>query len=127
VEYYTRALDIEMEKLGPRHPDVATSLANIGTALNSKGEHDEAVEYYTRALDIQLEKLGPRHPKVATSLNNIGGALGSKGAHDKAVEYFTRALDIQFETLGVHPDTAGLLMNLSQSLTLSRQPQGLCL
>ena len=38
VEYFTRALDIRMEKLGPRHPDVAASLGNIGGALDSKGD-----------------------------------------------------------------------------------------
>ena len=70
-----------------------------------------------------MEKLGPRHPDVATSLGNIGNALNSKGEHDKAVEYLTRALDIRFETLGVHPNTALGLMNLSSSLSRSRQPQ----
>jgi tetratricopeptide (TPR) repeat protein len=123
VEYHTRALDIRMERLGPRHPAVATALGNIGCALMSKGEQDKAVEYFTRALDIKMERLGPRHPQVAASLNNIGLALKSKGEYDKAVEYYTRALDISFATLGSHPDTAKSLFNISASLMRVRQPQ----
>jgi len=113
VEYYTRALDILLERLGPRHPDVATSLGNIGNTLKAKGEHDKALEYFTRALDIYLERLGPRHPHVAISLGSIGCALDDKGERDKAVEYYTRELDIRLERLGPrHPDVATSLNNI---------------
>jgi tetratricopeptide (TPR) repeat protein len=84
----------------PRAKMMAATLNNIGTMLDSKGEHDKAVEYHTRALDIKMERLGPRHPHVASSLSNIGNALDSKGEHDKAVEYHTRALDNYMERLG---------------------------
>jgi len=74
VEYHTRALDIRMERLGPRHPHVAASLNNIGTALWSKGEHDKAVEYHTRALYIRFEILGV-HPQTAILLSNLCDSL----------------------------------------------------
>jgi tetratricopeptide (TPR) repeat protein len=63
-----------MERLGPRHPDVASSLNNIGGALRSKGEHDKAVEYYTRAQDILFETLGS-HPDTASCLFNLSASL----------------------------------------------------
>jgi len=117
VEYYTRALDFNLERLGPRHPDVATSLGCIGDALYAKDEHDKALEYNTRALDIQLERLGPRHPEVATSLCFIGTVFKDKGEHDKAVEYYTRALDIYLERLGPrHPNVAASLGNIGDAL-----------
>jgi tetratricopeptide (TPR) repeat protein len=125
VEYHTRALDICMERLGPRHPHVATLLGNIGSALQFKGEHDKAVEYHTRALDICMERLGPRHPDVAASLNNMGSALEPKGddsEHDKAVEYYTRALDILMERLGPrHPHVATSLSNIGNELESKRE------
>jgi tetratricopeptide (TPR) repeat protein len=117
LEYHTRALDVFLERLGPRHPDVATSLGCIGGALDAKGEHDKAVEYLTRALDIYVERFGPRHPEVAKSLNNIGNALDAKCEHSKAVEYYTHALDIRLERLGPrHPHVAGSLNNIGNSL-----------
>jgi tetratricopeptide (TPR) repeat protein len=63
-----------MERLGPRHPHVASSLNNIGSALQSKGEHDKAMEYFTRALDIRFATLGS-HPDTATCLFNLSDSL----------------------------------------------------
>ena len=104
---------IKRAVLGERHPDVAVSLDNIGSAYNAKGEHDKAIEYHEKALAILRVVLGERHPDVATSLNNIGYAYNAKGEHDKAIEYYEKALAIKRVVLGErHPDVAVSLNNI---------------
>jgi len=85
VEYHTRALDIRIEKLGPRHPEVTESLNNIGSALHSKGKYDQAVEYHTRALDIRLQTLGV-HPYTLLSLSNLSSSFIRCGQPEFAAE-----------------------------------------
>ncbi len=84
---------------GERHPDVAASYNNLGTAEYSKGESDKAIVYFEKALEIRLEVLGERHPSVATSYNNLGAAEYSKGESDKAIVYHKKALEIRLDTI----------------------------
>ena len=107
IEYYQKALKIDLKKLGPEHPDTAIRYNNIGTGYYSKGEYDRAIEYYQKALKIDLKKLGAEHPKIAIRYNNIGEAYRSEGEYDRAIEYYQKALKIDLKKLGAeHPDTA---------------------
>ena len=65
-------LAIQEETLPSNHPDIATSLNNIGLVYSDQGKYDEALEYYKRSLKIYEETLPSNHPDIATSLNNIG-------------------------------------------------------
>ncbi len=62
------------------HPDLATSLNNLGALLEAQGSYGEARVYYERALAMR-ELLYPKdrypqgHPDLATSLNNLGDLL----------------------------------------------------
>ncbi len=69
--FYTRALAIKEEQLGPDHPDVAASLNNMGELLESMGKYEEAVPYYERALAIFKAKLGADHPNSEVVQNNL--------------------------------------------------------
>ena len=71
-EYFERALDIQLEKLGPEHIDVASRYYNLGIEQHDMGNLQQAKEYHERALDIRLKKLGPEHTDVATIYNNLG-------------------------------------------------------
>ncbi|MCG2830821.1 MAG: tetratricopeptide repeat protein, partial [Desulfobacteraceae bacterium] len=42
IEYYQKALEIGIKKLGPEHPNVAGAYNNIGLAYDNKGEYDRA-------------------------------------------------------------------------------------
>jgi tetratricopeptide (TPR) repeat protein len=114
IEYYQKALKIDLKKLGPEHPNVAALYNNIGLAYGSKGEYDRAIEYYQKALKIDLKKLGPEHPGTARVYNNIGEAYDSKGEYDRAIEYFQKALKIGIKRLGKnHPHTKIFQQNLN--------------
>jgi tetratricopeptide (TPR) repeat protein len=40
------------------HPDYASSLSNIGSTYQSKGEYDKALEYYFKSIEIMKIVLG---------------------------------------------------------------------
>ena len=61
--------------LGPKHPDVATSLNNLGWLLGATNRLAEAEPLFRRALAIDEKSFGPEHPDVARDLNNLAGLL----------------------------------------------------
>ncbi|MCP3897019.1 MAG: tetratricopeptide repeat protein, partial [Moraxella sp.] len=79
IEYYEKALAIDIKTYGDQHPDVARDLNNLGSAWNSLGEYDKAIEYYKEALAIDIKDYGDQHPKVATYLSNLSMAWDSLG------------------------------------------------
>ncbi|VVB93817.1 Photosystem I assembly protein Ycf3 [uncultured archaeon] len=113
IGYYEQALSIDKEVYGERHPNVATTLNNIGSAWDALGDSKKAIEYYEQALSIDKEVHGQRHPNVATRLNNIGSAWDALGNSKKAIEYYEQALSIVKEVYGEkHPYTASTLNNI---------------
>ena len=109
------------------HPDLATSLNNLGTLLQAQGAYGEARGYYERALAMQ-QALYPKdryphgHPELATSLNNLGALLQAQGSYGEARGYYERALAMH-EALYPkdrypqgHPELATSLNNLGSLL-----------
>jgi Flp pilus assembly protein TadD len=64
---------------GPDHPEVATSLNNLGVLARRQGRLAEAERLHRRALAIRLAALGPDHPDVAQSQHNLGRTLLDAG------------------------------------------------
>jgi len=111
---YEEMLQILEAKLGPEHPDVATSLNNLAGLYKSMGDYEKALPLYKRALDIREKVLGTQHPSVATTLNNLAGLYKSMGDYEKALPLYQRALDIREKVLGTqHPFVATTLNNLA--------------
>ena len=71
IEYYEKALEIDLEKLGPEHTEVAIRYNNLGVAYQSKGDCDRAIEYYEMALRIALERLGKNDPHTRMFQENL--------------------------------------------------------
>ena len=107
INYYEKALGIQLNKFGEDHPSVATSYNNLGFSCHTKGNYDKAIEYNEKALRIQLNKFGEDHPDIATSYNNLAYTWNRKGIYDKAIEYNEKALKIKLKKLGEdHPNVA---------------------
>ena len=107
--YIQRALAIRETALGPSHPEVATSLNNLGLASQAQGKYAEATGFLQRALAISEKTLGPSHPDVATSLDKDTEALSTKpnASMWKLRGLYRRALAIREKALGpIHPDVA---------------------
>ena len=91
---FARALAINESLYGPSHPEVATSLNNLGLALDCLGEKARAKPLFERALAINEAAYGPSHPKVADTLNNLGRVTHELGDIPQAQALLERALAI---------------------------------
>ena len=94
---------------GSDHPDVATSLMNVGNVLKAMGKYEEALVQHQKSLDIKIRVFGGDHPDVAVSIKNIGIVYHKKGDRAAATEMYTKAYHIFLKVLGPHhPETQGL-------------------
>jgi len=89
-----KALEIRLDKLGNRHPDVAQSYHNIGSALYSQGKYEEAMKMHQKALDIRLEVFGNSHNEVASTYVHMGNVLTNQKQHNNALVWYEQALGI---------------------------------
>ncbi len=60
---------------------MATTLNNIGSVYDNKGEYEKALETYMKCLEIRAKVLGPESIQVATTFNNIGSVYDNKGEY----------------------------------------------
>ena len=110
-------LAILEKRLGPSHSEVATSLSNVGVALQSQGDYAGARPLFERSLAIYEKTLGPDHPSFAIALNNLASLLHSQGDYVSARPLLERSLAIREKVLGPdHPDVANGLNNLATLL-----------
>src|SRR6185295_16824964 len=101
-------------RLGPDHPDVATTLSALANIYATQNRRDEAAATYRRAIAIYEKAYGPDHPFIATALDNLGRTLQAQQKYDDAAQAFLRALAIRNQALGPnHPDTAFILNDLA--------------
>ena len=57
-EYQQRALDMQLDKLGPVHVKVARSYNNLALMYKDLGDFEQTKEYKQRALAIRADKHG---------------------------------------------------------------------
>jgi serine/threonine protein kinase/tetratricopeptide (TPR) repeat protein len=111
---YRQALPLFEQVWGPKHPEVAGVLNNIGLLLLELDRPDDALDSIRRSLAIRETALGPEHPEVGKMLNNLGLALTQAGRTDEAIVSFQQAHALRLRVLGPdHPDVAKPLANLA--------------
>ncbi|MFT3710380.1 MAG: serine/threonine-protein kinase [Archangium sp.] len=97
---FEQVLALQKEHLGAEHPDVASTLNNLGVALVSSGRTQEAVARYEESLVLHEKLEGSEHPNVAVALHNLAVALRRMGQAQVALTTFERALAIRRKALG---------------------------
>ena len=98
------ALAVQEGRLGRGHPEVGTTLNNLGSELLVKGRLAEAEAVQRRSLAILETTLGPRHVRTGLSASNLGDILQAAGK--PAGEAYERAWTIFNAQLGAkHPWT----------------------
>ena len=122
VSFFERALAIKEQvyQETPNHPDIASTLNNLGAAWRALGDAKQAVSFYQRALAIkeQVYQETPNHPDIASTLNNLGAAWRALGDAKQAVSFFERALAMReqvYKETPNHPDIASTLNNLGNA------------
>lgn len=103
---FEQVLAMQREHLGPQHPEVASTLNNLGVVLTYLEQADEAVKRYEESLTLHEQLEGAEHPNVGTASHNYAVALRRLGRLREAHAAFARALQVRRAALGFrHPDT----------------------
>ena len=124
LQYQEEAYAIRRKLLPPTHPDLATSLNNLGRIHQRIAQHDygrnpnaliQALENFQAALQIRQASLPADHPELANSFYNLALIHANQGDYQQAQSEVLEALEIQKKILPVHhPD-------LEQSLKLEKE------
>ncbi len=91
---------------------LGTTLINLGTFHNDRGQYDQGLALFKESLQIQRD-IGNQNFE-ALCLNNIGSAYLSRGQYEDAQTYFERSLQLR-EKLKVSGDIADVLHNLGET------------
>ena len=73
-----RAVTIKERHLGSNHPDLATSLKNLGNVCLLSDDLDAAAAGFQRMIAISEAAMGPDHREVANGLNNLAAVAYQK-------------------------------------------------
>ena len=110
---HEQALAIRRKSLPPDHPDIATSLNNLGVVQSELREYAAAKQSHEQALAIWRKSLPPDHPDIADSLNNLGVVQSALREYAAAKQSHEQALAIRRKSLPPdHPLIAFSLCNL---------------
>ncbi|MEZ4652516.1 MAG: tetratricopeptide repeat protein [Candidatus Eisenbacteria bacterium] len=101
---YREALGRMREVYPDDHPQIAVTLNNLASALESEGDLEAAERTYREALDLQQRVLGPDHRDVGTTVNNLAGLMRQLRRYEESEELYREALRIYSQALG--PDHA---------------------
>ncbi|MGH6966001.1 MAG: tetratricopeptide repeat protein [Phenylobacterium sp.] len=124
-QWLRKALDVDLRRLGPSHPDVARELEVLGTNAVADGRLSDGRAHLERALAIRREAQGDLHPRVSADLVNLGGIAYLQRDPKSAEVYYRAALDAATKVLGRdHPDIALTQNNLGRLLIERRDYAG---
>jgi tetratricopeptide (TPR) repeat protein len=102
VAMLERALAIDRRTLGARHPEAASTEANLAGMYLNTGRVDAAIRACRDAIAVFEETLGKNHPRVAQTAIILAYAYQAKGDRAQAEKMFRRALAIDEQAYGPH-------------------------
>jgi len=107
VHVFDQVVAIEIETLGPDHPNVGATYNNMGLVLRKQGQLEAAMVRYEQAVAIKIKALGPDHPSVGDTCYNMAGLAKTRQNLPRALELFTRSRDIYLAAHGAeHAEVA---------------------
>jgi len=92
-----QAVAMRRDVLGPRHPQTASSMRQLGDILNDRGRPAQALPLYRDALRIQQEVLPRGHRLTLSSALGLGEALTALGQTAEATRVLEDALQLARE------------------------------
>jgi len=98
-EYFTRALDIRLRRLGRKHTEVTTSYNNLALFHERINDYENAKNYYKKALRINSKYFGENHLNTAINYNNLAWVNYILNDHYKAKKYYNKELDVRLSHL----------------------------
>lgn len=94
LEWYEKALDIQLRLYGEKDVEVAGTYNNIGTAYYRMGDYAAMDNYLRKAETVMISSLGERHPYMATVYNNIAFSSQLMENYEETIRYYKKALNI---------------------------------
>ena len=117
IPLLNRALAIDRRVWGERHPETATTEANLCGWLLAAGRNAESVQMGRAALTGFEATLGRDHPRTGAAASNLADALRASGNQAEAERLYRRALDIDQRAFGPgNPETLEDVKNLADFL-----------
>jgi len=108
-----RALAMDRQLYGDRHPHISDDLINLGAIQAEKSQFAQAEKYYRQGLDIIQSFYGKDHPETASALTMIARVLIPQNRLSEAESMLREALEIEEHVYGkVHPRVASTLNEL---------------
>ncbi|BCR88831.1 uncharacterized protein ACHE_50029A [Aspergillus chevalieri] len=118
-----QVMEIRKQVLGPEHPSILTSMANLASTYRNQGRWKEAEELQLQVMETWKQVLGPEHPSTLTSMANLASTYRDQGRWKEAEELFLQGMETLKQVLGPeHPSTLTRMANLTS--TYWNQGQG---
>ncbi|KAM0348450.1 hypothetical protein ACHAP4_010965 [Fusarium culmorum] len=110
----SRGWDLRRRKLGEKHPDTISSMADLATTYHQQGRSDEDEKLKDEVLDLRREALGQKHPDTIWSMAELAATYHQQGRYDEAEKLHNEVLELRREALGEkHPDTISSMAYLA--------------
>jgi serine/threonine-protein kinase len=104
---HRRAMAIDRQIYGERHPFVAGDLVGLGNVQHQLGHYAEAERYFRQAVDIVGSWYGKENPETASDMITLAQTLAFENQYDEAEKLIRQALAIQESFYGkVHAHVA---------------------
>jgi eukaryotic-like serine/threonine-protein kinase len=95
-----RALTIDRQSYGERHPLVAGDLIDLGNIQHQLGHYSEAERYFRQALDITETWYGKDNPETASDMITLAQTLAFQSHYDEAELLLRQAVAVQENVYG---------------------------
>jgi tetratricopeptide (TPR) repeat protein len=96
-EAFRRSYQLRLDILGKAHPAVASSAANLATALSAAGQYSEAENLLKDSLQVYEKTFGSQSLQVLVTLEKLAEIFRKTRREEEAVLMVERAKDIRFE------------------------------
>lgn len=125
ADRYGQVLGIRLRRLGPRHPQTATTWNNLGSAMMGLGRADSAVVCLAAALAVRQSAPGTAPLELAVVQGNLAAASGRLGQWSRSDSLFAAADQVYLDAgLDNHLERANLLGNWGVMLLRSGDAEG---
>ena len=104
-------LQKNLERYGPRHPEVGKSNHNVGLLCLLTEHYQEAVTHLEHAVRIYTNTMGVKHPEVASTLMLKGLAQLALERFEDSMESMYRVRHSREHILGREHPELGLILN----------------
>jgi tetratricopeptide (TPR) repeat protein len=92
-------LTLRCKLFGEDNPKLATTMNNLATLLQDKGNYREAEFLFRRALGLRRKQLGDEHHEVGTSLHHLSALLYLEGQYAEAEKTARQAIETYQKSL----------------------------